>query len=119
MLGINNEAHLRASSTEKWHELGHALAPKDLWREFFQSPGLQDLTIRQTPRRDEAKGYTDVSLQPSTMLHPGVYVRINEHFAFTDSDNIGADHATTALKKHWPASVVFSESVFARIEKSL
>lgn len=32
VLGINHEAHFRAPSIEKWHELGDALAPKSLWK---------------------------------------------------------------------------------------
>jgi len=119
MLGINNEAHIRASSIEALHALGHALAPKHLWNEFFSSPGLQSLAIRQSPRQDNMKGHTEVTVQSSPRIQPGAYVRINEHFVVNEGDKLGADRAVTIVRDHWSPSAFFAERVFVRIEEQL
>jgi hypothetical protein len=119
VLGINHEAHIRASSVEKWNNLGDALAPKSLWKEFFHQPGLQILMIRQIPRMDGMQGHTDVAIQPSTQLTPGVYVNVNEHFELAKSETMNADRAVTVLKQKWPESGVFAEDLILRIEKEL
>ena len=54
MVGINNEAHFRASSLDKWHTLGHKLAPKDFGNAFFFDPGMQAIEMRQTSRPDKS-----------------------------------------------------------------
>jgi hypothetical protein len=119
MLGINHDAHLRASSIEKWNNLGDALAPKILWEELFPKPGLQSLTIRQIPRKDGMKGHTDITIQPSIRITPGVYAHVNEQFELAESEMMNADRAMTALKEKWPDSGVFAENLFLRIEKEL
>ena len=119
MLGLNNEAHIRATSEEKWHSLGHSLAPKDFWNEFLSKPGMQNLTIRQIPREDGFKGHTEVSLQPSTRVDPGVFTRINEHFIVADPETIGADAAVTLIRDKWQSSTEFAERFFAKVETLL
>jgi hypothetical protein len=116
-LGINNEAHFKASSEQNWHELGHKLAPKELWANFFPSPGMQSLTIRQAPRMDEYKGYVQVAIEPSARIKQGVYLGVNDHFECGES--LGATLATSILQAKWATSVVFAEDVYKRIVEDL
>jgi hypothetical protein len=119
MMGINNEAHYRASSVEAWHALGHRLAPKDLWKDLFPDPGLQSLTIRQVPRPDGLNGHVQVSVEPSARTIPGIFIVINEHFVIGGSEVVGAGQAIELLREKWSESVVFSEKTFSRIVEAL
>ena len=120
MLGINNEVHYKADSFEEWHELGHRLAPKPFWDKFFKKPGLQSLTIRQVPRDDQEGGYVDVTVEPSTRVMPGVYVRINDHFAPSDAaESLGATKILKLLQDRWVSSNQFADRVFSGVAEAL
>src|SRR6266540_2804734 len=110
MLGINHEAHYRASTLEKWHELGHMMAPKEFWRQFFASPGLQNLSIRQIPREDEETGYKQVTIEPSVKVRPGVYIAFNDHFQGEDENAVlGAPKIIELVRNNWGPSLQLSE----------
>jgi hypothetical protein len=121
MLGINSEAHFRASSLEKWHDLGHKLAPKEFWKELYASPGMQSLTIRQDrPGEEERGGYSQVTVEPSVKVRPGVYVRLNEHYQAKPAEGpLGAKEMTDALKNNWTIVNEFADKVFAKIAGEL
>jgi len=119
MMGINNEAHYRASSIDTWHALGHKLAPKEFWKEFFADPGLQTLTIRQTPRTDDQNGHRQVTVEPSVRTTPGVFIATNDHFILGGQEILGATKAVDLLQTRWSDSIAFSEDVFSRISEQL
>jgi hypothetical protein len=120
MIGINSEAHLRASSVEKLHDLGHKLAPKAFWKELYSSPGMQSLTIRQDREEEGAGGYSQVTVEPSVKVRPGVYVRLNDHYQAKASERpLGAVEMIEALKKNWTTSNDFADRVFAQIAGEL
>jgi hypothetical protein len=118
-MGINNDAHYRATSIDKWHTLGHDLAPKAFWMEFFPHPGLQTLTIRQIPRTDEFEGHVEITIQPSIRINPGVYLAVNDHYNVGQHRIFGADRATEVLRSRWSQSSDFSERVFSKIAEQL
>jgi hypothetical protein len=120
MMGLNNDAHVRASSLDKWHKLGDDLAPKEFWKEFFSTPGMQSLTIRQPINEETRKGRTEVTIEPSARIQPGVYIRINDHFDFTGQNKLmTASDMNTSLKEHWPKSVAFAGEIFAKVAAQL
>ena len=116
LFGVNNEAHFRASSIEKWHALGHKLAPKEHWQKFFKEPGMQSLTIRQVPRPDGLKGHLQITVEPSVRIIPGVFVVTNDEIQDQDpSKVIGASKAVELIREKWPSMIDFSEHVFSSI----
>jgi hypothetical protein len=119
MMGINNDAHFRASSSDAWHAMGDKFAPKESWKEFFPNPGLQSMTIRQIPRTDDLDGYCQVIVEPSVRTTPGVYIAINDHFIIGPKQVLGATKAIEVLQTKWSGSVAFSECVFSRISEQL
>jgi hypothetical protein len=121
LLGINHEAHFRASTVDKWHALGHKLAPKDFWRQWFSAPGMQSLSIKQVPREDKEPGYVQITVEPSLRLGPvGVYVRVNDHFEHNPGDEyIGASKVLTWLTEKWGPSTAFADKVFTQIAEQL
>jgi hypothetical protein len=121
MLGINNEAHFRATSIDKLHELGHMLAPKQFWAQFFKAPGLQSLTIRQDREGQVSPGYSQVTVEPSARIHPGVFIRINEHYQTKGApeSSIGASEMLAALKENWVATTRFADDIFTHISEQV
>jgi hypothetical protein len=120
MLGINSEAHFRASSDEKLHALGHLLAPKEFWKRFYRSPGMQSLTIRQDREDEKTGGYSQVTVEPSVKMRPGVYVRLNDHYQVKGSEApLGAVQMIDALKNNWAASNGFADKVFDQIASEI
>jgi len=119
LMGINNEAHYRASSIDGWHSIGDTLAPKKFWTEVFPSPGLQSITIRQIPRTDDLDGYRQVTIEPSVKTTPGVYIAINDHFVIGGQEVLGATKAIEVLRTKWSDSVAFTECVFSKFSELL
>lgn len=78
IMGMNRDMHFRMKSEKQWHELGHLLAPKEIWRSLLDQPGLRSLLIQSVPsKRDEIQIVRNVRVEPSTQVNPGVYVQLN------------------------------------------
>jgi hypothetical protein len=78
-MGLNSDMHYRMSSIEEWHAVGHTLAPKELWNQLLESPGLETLVI-SGKRKGSAAKMVRVTVQSSTRVQPGIYIGTNEHF---------------------------------------
>jgi hypothetical protein len=115
LFGVNSEAHYRASTIEKWHALGHKLAPKEYWRTFFGSPGMQNITIRQVPREDGLGGHAQIIVEPSVKVQPGVYIATNDEIRNNDGSFLGAIKTVDLIREKWPSLLEFSERVFSNI----
>jgi hypothetical protein len=94
-------AHVELASEERWHAVGHALAPKEIWTGILDNPGMFDIAMVGT-RPDDFEGAIRVRLQPSAIVHPGLFININEEF--TISDKVGfepARQASELLEETW------------------
>lgn len=102
--GINRLLHLRVASEEEWHNIGHALAPKTPWEGLVDDPGMKRVTIRG--RRPGVSGATlHVGVEPSTVVHPGVYFDFNEHHQPVPGAT-AASFVKDGLLEHWDAAQV-------------
>ena len=87
--GINAHVHCRVRTVEYWHQIGHALAPKELiWDDLFEQPGLQNLTIK-AKRGGKFPGEINVAVEPSLLVNPGVYIQTNTHFSVASKPEEG------------------------------
>jgi hypothetical protein len=78
--GINPSAHYRVETVEYWHKIGDTLAPKKpIWDPLFPESGMQNLTIK-SPRTPEAGRYVNITVEPSILVNPGLFVKVNTHF---------------------------------------
>lgn len=78
IMGMNRDMHFKMKSEKEWHELGHLLAPKEIWRPLLNQPGLRSLLIQSLPsKRDGIQVLHNVRVEPSTQVNPGVYVQLN------------------------------------------
>jgi hypothetical protein len=120
--GINPLVHYSVGSPDYWHKIGHLLAPKDLvWNELMEKPGLQSLTIK-APRQGEFPGEINVTVEPSAMFRPGIFVKANYHYALS-SESVHAGSAEQALKfiqAEWKTACGMArkvaEQIFAKIK---
>jgi hypothetical protein len=78
-MGINRHQHFKMSSFEDWHTVGHKLAPKKLWNELIDDPGMRSLSIQGIWKSSLSK-YVIFTLQPSGNVQPGLYVGMNVHY---------------------------------------
>lgn len=104
-LGINRDIHFKIDTEDKWHAIGHRLAPKEVWKDLLIEPGMAGLTIRGR-RPDEHNGALNVRVEPSNKVKPGVFVSVNDHFEITSPDaSRGADQILDILEGSWATSL--------------
>jgi hypothetical protein len=103
-MGINTEAHYRVQSEPSWHRFGHTLAPKEIWNEVLDAPGMRSITIEEGKRRDGRKGYIRVTVEPSVPVPPGVYFRVNDHYEAEAKEGGGCSEILTILEEAWTSS---------------
>ena len=77
-IGMNRDMHFKMKSEEQWHQLGHRLAPKEIWQPLLDQPGLRSLIIQGSPsKNDEIQKVHTVRIEPSTQVSPGIYIQLN------------------------------------------
>lgn len=115
-MGINRVEHFRIDSVEKWHEIGHTLAPKSIWNNLLDSPGLRSISIEEGKRRDGLRGHIRVQVEPSNRVHPGIFVLVNNHFEVNDPENtLGADEIINILENKWEESSTRSKYIISEL----
>lgn len=86
--GLNNEAVYKVESEARWHQIGHALAPKEpVWNKICKKPGMQLLSI-QSPVDWTHPLLENLSIEPilvPTAHHPAITVKANLHFFIPSS----------------------------------
>jgi len=118
-LGINKMAHLAIESEEAWHALGDRLAPKPPWDGILENPGMRSLTM-QGRRADEFKGFTNVKIEPSMAVQPGIFVDVNDHYEVEDKKSvIGGESIVSILENVWPDSYQKSEQILAQLKENV
>jgi hypothetical protein len=96
---IHHRAEIAIASEEEWHNVGHALAPKELWDGVLDEPGMFDFAM-QGVRPDELEGAIKVRIQPSQVVRPGIFLNVNDEFVMPSADK-GTD-AAGLLDGLWP-----------------
>lgn len=84
-MGLNREMHFRVESESLWHDFGHRVAPKEIWKPALNNPGLNSLTLQET-RAGDLPGALFVKVEPSRQIHPGVFFQTNDHYELKRHD---------------------------------
>lgn len=104
-MGINREMHFRLSSEESWHTFGHRLAPKTIWNGILHEPGMRSLTM-EGKRQDDYKGCIRAQVEPSVRVHPGVYIKVNDHYEVEDQHpGTGCEAILEMFENSWNESL--------------
>jgi hypothetical protein len=116
-MGINRAMHFRMPDEDAWHRLGHRLAPKRSWSGLLEQTGTRSVTIEGKLPGCPAT-YT-VTVEPSSLVPHGVFIRTNEHHAFEPS--AGATAPMKTLADRWDRSQAsarkFAEELIERCEE--
>lgn len=80
VLGINRMVHFPVDDLDAYHRIGDVLAPKSYWETDLDFAGLQTLTIQGARKDSKASGRVLVTVQPSNLVIPGVFVLHNDHY---------------------------------------
>ena len=119
-MGITRSEHFRIDSIEKWHEIGHTLAPKNIWNDILDNPGLNSMSITESKRRDGLKGFIRVQVEPSRRVHPGIFVLINDHYEVNDpKETQGGDEIINILENKWEESLKRSNQIIIQLMEKL
>jgi len=120
MMGINKEMHFSMDTEEKWHNAGHVLAPKELWKDILNNPGMRKLTMQESKQRDGLQGIVTVSVEPSPVIKPGIFFSVNDHFQVKNKkDAIGCEEILEILDKQWKVSVERSDGMIYKLMEKL
>lgn len=102
-IGMNWDLHFGLSSEETWHEVGNRIAPKEPWVGILEKPGMRTLTIEGV-RPDKYRGFIRMRIEPSTTLHPGIFININDHYEIeSHKPEQGCDAIMNILNSNWDA----------------
>jgi len=107
-MGLNRDMHYRMPSIEKWHSVGHMLAPKEFWNSILKGPGLESLVI-SGKREGSTAAKLRVTVQPSLRVQPGVFIGTNEHFEEQGDD--AAQKLISVLKESWRDAQQYAKHV--------
>lgn len=100
MCGINRLMHFSVSTPERWHSIGHALAPKQLWNAHLSEPGLRSVSIRGQRPGSPSKQLT-VKVEPSPVLKTGVFFDFNEHYGAAENSDLSTQSIINLLTNEW------------------
>lgn len=76
-MGLNLTSHFALDSTAIWHDCGHNLAPKNVWKGVLDEPGLRQISMAGK-RKDDLKGKLMITAEPSVRFNPGLFLRFND-----------------------------------------
>ncbi|MBF0549268.1 MAG: hypothetical protein HQK60_01915 [Deltaproteobacteria bacterium] len=120
MMGINRDMDFAVNSKEFYHQVGHKLAPKEIYHGILHSPGLRSLSIEENPRQDGQKGYIRLTVQPSNGHHLGIVFSVNDHYEVKEPEkSIGASELIEILEKICSQSFERSEKMILSLLERL
>jgi hypothetical protein len=112
--GINHWSHFPLASEDAWHDLGHQLTPKDVWEEGLVNPGMLSLSI-QGERPDGRSGSVNVTVQPSGLIRPGIFVNVNDDFVIDPDLPEPAGRAAQLLDDTWSAGEAQADTIMTAV----
>ena len=117
--GLNDALHFDLKDEAYWHEIGHALAPKNLiWNDLLEKPGMQSLAIKSELRGD-FPGEINITVAPSnnpTMPH-GLFINSNFHFP-VGRDERGtprSERVIAFVESEWKNALALARRVASQI----
>ncbi|MFO1349354.1 MAG: hypothetical protein U1F68_01180 [Gammaproteobacteria bacterium] len=110
-IGLNHNIFFKLQSEDAWHQIGHTLAPKEIWMKYLKNPGLKNLTI-EASRNDDFQGYINVTIQPPT--RNVVSIAINDHYEIGNGDGRNASDIVTT---QWRSSIDYALELAKSIYK--
>ena len=120
-MGINREIRYKIMDKTYWHNIGHKLAPKDIWDGQLRNPGMALFGL-SGERGDGYEGSVNLRVEPAYEIKPcGIFISVNNHFTFPDhAKTTNFKLAMEILDKCWDTSLSdidrFSENIFNSVK---
>ena len=112
-MGLNSERHVRVPTEDIWTPLENKLAPHAIWTNVLPGPrsGASTLqTLSVAGKRPESSAeQLSVTIEPSHQFQPGLFLRTNEHYSFSDGGD--AREPMRTLRKNWNDALAYSNCV--------
>ena len=103
-VSIQHRAVVIAKSEDEWHEVGHRLAPKELWADILDSPGMFDFAMQGT-RSDELQGSWKVRVRPVSDPKLGIWINVNDEVRLPDlNEPEPGARAADLIQELWPVA---------------
>jgi hypothetical protein len=81
-MGINITHHYGFAKADEWNKFGDLLAPKQIWSQVTEKPGLKQLTI-MSERKDGLAGEINTTVGISGIFPDrGISIQVNDHYDF-------------------------------------
>jgi hypothetical protein len=113
---IHHRAEIAIKTEEEWHAIGHTLAPKEVWEDVLDQPGMFDFAMMGA-RPDDLKGSIRVRIQPSQVVQPGIFLNVNDEFFMPEDDE--HPDASELLDKLWPEAARRATDIQTRLLERL
>jgi len=119
-MGINRDYNFLIGDEQKWHNVGHTLAPKEIWSDILKVPGLEEMSMIGE-RTDGLKGFVKFEIRSYKKEEPGILLLVNNHFDIEKLDQGNtADIACNLLTNNWKSCMTEAEnSVYNLLAKLL
>ncbi|MGH8177334.1 MAG: hypothetical protein ACREV5_13825, partial [Steroidobacter sp.] len=108
-IGLNRDIRFAIPSVDEWHQIGHTLAPKDVWKKHLSEPGMLSLTMH-SPRSDKRAGHVQVSVKPMKTTRPyEVEVAYNSHVDLPPKSTM--DSSLNDVTSEWDIALNAAEAL--------
>jgi hypothetical protein len=114
-LGITRNYHYRMPSIEKWHALGHLLAPKESWIPIVDQPGLRSMVMQGQRPQADSRATLFIKCEPSVKVEYGIFIEVHEEHKPLDPDVPGSQWIQRCLTRNWDEVMTFADRVAAHI----
>ena len=116
-LGMNLIIDYEISSSDNWHKIGDALAPKKIWSKSLPDRiGLKSLVV-QSPRLDDLEGFIQVSIGPTEMEKYKVRINVNNHVELEPKEKDIKLNPSDIISDKWNKAMKLAEEIAERTIK--
>jgi hypothetical protein len=85
VVSIQHRVTVIAASEDQWHNVGHAIAPKEIWEDVLEKPGILDFAMQGT-RPDDHEGSIKVRIRPLPDPKWAVWINVNDELGVPAPD---------------------------------
>lgn len=120
-LGINKEVTFFAENKEAWNKIGNTVAPKNIWNNIVNEPGMANMTMESQRKEKKHKGFIRTKIEPVESQKFGVKISVNDHYEINrnGNDNISADDIISIFEEEWKNSLENSNRIINNLMEKL
>ncbi len=119
VVSIQHRVTVIAASEDQWHNVGHNIAPKEIWEDILKRPGILDFAMQGT-RPDDHQGSVKVRIRPLPDPRWGVWINVNDELVVPDPDDPEPGRrAADLLESMWAEAQTRTETIRSQLYERL